>query len=478
MPKTDARIGRYEVAGRLATGGMAELFLARQTGPSGFERPVVIKRVLPHLARERDFRDMFLDEARLVVQIRHPNVVQVQELGDDGGELFLVMEYLEGESLSTLAKRLSAKEGRLPVRVALHIVAEACAGLHAAHELRAGDRHLGLVHRDVSPHNLFALYSGQIKVIDFGIAKAADRSAKTQTGTVKGKFAYMAPEQVRAEEVDRRADVFSLGVVLHELLTGKPLFARPHDFLVMQAVCLDPIPTPSATVEVAPEVERVVMKALARDPSERYESALALRRDLSALLAGMQTGGRDLVEEELARIMQATFVDRIAAKADMLRRVSTGEALPQVVGDDGDSGVVQPITGTVGPAQVSLPPARPVVKRRWPLAAGAAALVGVGLGLGLLASRRWTPPTEAGASRSDLERAEPTAPVTGGPSSAGPRPVETAPTTSAVLDAITASASTSSSARPPSPTPGWTRPTAKPVHTPTAAPTAAFGRFD
>jgi eukaryotic-like serine/threonine-protein kinase len=472
MPKTEARIGRYEVAGRLATGGMAELFLARQTGPSGFERPVVIKRVLPHLARERDFRDMFLDEARLVVQIRHPNVVQVQELGDDGGDLFLVMEYLEGESLSSLAKRLTAAGERLPDRVALHVVAEACAGLHAAHELRSGDRHLGLVHRDVSPHNLFVLYSGQIKVIDFGIAKAADRSSKTQTGTVKGKFAYMAPEQVRAEEVDRRADVFSLGVVLHELLTGKPLFARPHDFLMMQAVCLEPIPPPSATREVPAEVERVVMKALARDPSERYESALALRRDLSALLAGMQTGA--LVEEELARIMQTTFVDRIGAKADMLRRVSTGEALPRVVGDDGDSGVVQPITGTVSPAQVSLAPERPVARQRWPLAAGAAALVGVGLGIGLFASRR-SPSSEAAPREPTSADADRTPTAT---ASARVDPVPTSTSAPLAASGSAAVGAPSGSAAVGAPPPTFTRPSIKPRTPATSAPTAGFGRFD
>jgi serine/threonine-protein kinase len=243
--------------------------------------------------------------------------------------------------------------------------------------------------------------------------------------------------------------VFSLGVVLHELLTGKPLFARPHDFLVMQAVCLDPIPTPSATVEVAPEVERVVMKALARDPSERYESALALRRDLSALLAGMQTGGT-----------RPRGGGARAHHAGHLRRSDRrkgGHAPPREHGR-------------------GAPPGR---RRRRGLRGRPADHWDRRPGAG-------QPPAGATCREASVAarggrrcaRAEPTAPVTGGPSSAGPRPVETAPTTSAALDAITASASTSSSARPPSPTPGWTRPTAKPVHTPTAAPTAAFGRFD
>src|SRR5262249_34107635 len=208
LPRT---IGRYEVVGELATGGMAEIFLGRLVGPSGFERPVVIKRILRQLSHKESFVAMFLDEARIVAGIRHPNVVQVQELGQDTGELYLVMEYLEGESVASLVRRLVAQGERVDYALAAHVVAEACAGLHAAHEAQ------NLVHRDVSPQNVFITYDGHVKVIDFGIAKTEGRMAQTEAGQVKGKFGYMSPEQCKADPLDRRSDVFALGIVLYEL---------------------------------------------------------------------------------------------------------------------------------------------------------------------------------------------------------------------------------------------------------------------
>src|SRR5262249_34122249 len=183
------RIGRYEIVAELASGGMAEILLARLVGPSGFERPVVLKRILPHLAREPEFVHMFLDEARIVAGITHPNVVQVQELGKDGNELFLAMEYLEGETLWGLMRRLAVRGERLDTPLAVRVIVQACAGLHAAHELVDADGHpVNLVHRDVSPQNLFITYAGQVKLLDFGIAKAADRITRTETGVLKGKF--------------------------------------------------------------------------------------------------------------------------------------------------------------------------------------------------------------------------------------------------------------------------------------------------
>src|SRR5262245_61887209 len=217
-PTVSERIGRYEVVGELAIGGMATILLGRLVGPRGFEHPVVIKRILPHLAKMPEFVDMFVDEARIVAGIRHPNVVQVTELGCEGDELFLVMEYLEGESVGGLLRRIWTQDGEIDRALAVYIVAEACAGLHAAHELtdEAGKLR-GLVHRDISPQNMFVTYSGAVKVLDFGIAQAADRLTRTEAGQVKGKFAYMSPEQCLSQPLDRRSDVFALGVVLYEL---------------------------------------------------------------------------------------------------------------------------------------------------------------------------------------------------------------------------------------------------------------------
>src|SRR5262245_24036371 len=201
-------VGSFEIVGHLATGGMAEILLGRASGPSGFERIAVIKRVLPHLASEPRFAQMFLDEARIAALIRHPNVVQIHELACEGDQLFIVMEYLEGESVAGLLRRLIAQQTRLPPALAAHIVAEACCGLHAAHELvDHSGRPLGVVHRDVSPQNIFVTYDGAVKVLDFGIAVARDRVTKTETGQLKGKFEYMAPEQCLGKALDRRADL-------------------------------------------------------------------------------------------------------------------------------------------------------------------------------------------------------------------------------------------------------------------------------
>jgi serine/threonine-protein kinase len=215
--------------GQLAVGGMATVLLGRLTGPRGFEHSVVIKRILPHLAAVPELVDMFVEEAQIVASIRHPNVVHVHELGHDRDELFLVMEYLEGESVGGLMRRLITRQEQLDLQLAIHIVAEACAGLHAAHELKDADgKKRGLVHRDISPQNVFVTYSGEVKVLDFGIAKVANSGTKTEAGHLKGKLQYMSPEQCLQKPLDRRSDVFALGIVLYELTTGRRLFKRDN----------------------------------------------------------------------------------------------------------------------------------------------------------------------------------------------------------------------------------------------------------
>ena len=283
------RVGRYEVAGRLATGGMAEILLGRLVGPSGFERPLVIKRILPHLAEQQSFVSMFLDEARLAAQIRHPNVVSVSELGQEGDDLYLVMEYLEGENAAGLIRRSMVTGKNTDFALCAYIVAEACAGLHAAHELTDPDGNpLRLVHRDVSPQNIFVTYGGAVKVLDFGIAKAADRITQTEAGQLKGKFDYMSPEQCRGRALDRRSDVFALGIVLYELTTRKRLFKRSNKLAMLEAVCRDPIYPPSKLIKGYPAaLERVLMKALKRDPDARYATAAEMRRDLLSAMREM-----------------------------------------------------------------------------------------------------------------------------------------------------------------------------------------------
>ena len=216
----DTRLGRYELVARLATGGMGEIFLARLSGEGGFERRVVVKRLLPELVPAGQYVQMFLDEARLAARLTHPNVCEVHELGVDQGQYFIVMPYLEGVPFSRVMRRQG--DARAHLRLVAGALAQACTGLHHAHELTddAGVP-IGVVHRDVSPSNLFVTADGVVKVLDFGIAKARIATSVTEKGMLKGKLAYMSPEQLGDGPIDRRSDVFCLGIVLHEALTGR-----------------------------------------------------------------------------------------------------------------------------------------------------------------------------------------------------------------------------------------------------------------
>jgi serine/threonine-protein kinase len=310
---------------------MAEILLARLVGPSGFERPVVIKRIRRDLDHE-ELVELFLEEARLAAKVRHANVVAVEDLGTDDGSPYLVMEYLEGESLSNVTRRLKTREETLPFGLIAFIVSEACAGLHAAHELR--DSHgepLGIVHRDVSPQNVFVTYDGAIKVVDFGIARS-QTSTETEPGTVRGKFGYMAPEQMKRGVIDRRTDVFTLGIVLYECLTGHRLFKRFNVMATMRAVVSDPIVAPRRVEPKVPRsLEAICLRALARQPEDRYATAGEMRRELLVAM-------RDLASEEpsaeLSELMVRCFPDRIGDKRILLRNVREGSVVDHIpVGD-------------------------------------------------------------------------------------------------------------------------------------------------
>ena len=227
------RFGRYEVLLELGRGGMAELWLTRRSGVGGFEKLVAIKRILPHLVEDPQFRDLFLNEGRIAARLSHPNVCQVYELDEVDGELFLAMEYLDGVSWDQLAQ--AAPRGEIAMRLATAVIVQACAGLDYAHTLRDPTGHpTPIVHRDVSPPNLFVTVDGTCKVLDFGIAKSLRDSsaAPSRTGVLKGKLPYMAPEQIQGDPVDARTDVFALGVCLWEALTGERLYERETDLLI------------------------------------------------------------------------------------------------------------------------------------------------------------------------------------------------------------------------------------------------------
>ncbi len=283
MDEAVRRLGRFQIIGRLATGGMAEVYLALSGELPGFRTLIVVKRILPHLASNSQFIRMFLDEARLAALLDHPNVVRIIEVGHDGEEYFLAMELVQGKPLSAVLRK-AARERRPPTpALAAYLIAQAASGLGYAHGLTDGDgQPLGVVHRDVSPQNILVSFEGAVKLIDFGVARAFGRVAHTSPGGLKGKIEYMSPEQASAEEVDHRADVFALGVVLWEVLTGRRLFKRETELATMRAIVDDPIPRPSEVADVPPELEAVVMRALRKRRDARYSSAhemaLALER--------------------------------------------------------------------------------------------------------------------------------------------------------------------------------------------------------
>jgi serine/threonine-protein kinase len=305
----DRAFGRYHLRYEIAAGGMATVFLARSKGPAGFDRAVALKRIHPHLAKKKEFVEMFLDEARLSARITHPNVCSVFDFGEVSGTYFMAMEYLVGQPLSTLLRAMSHQPEIATSRrwhaLAAKIIADACEGLHAAHELADERGHkLGVVHRDCSPHNIFVTYDGAVKVVDFGVAKSEGRMHQTQTGALKGKLGYMSPEQVRGQAVDRRLDVWALGVCLWELLAIKRLFGKRQEVELIQAVAAEPIHPPSSVRESIPaELDRIVMRALERDVSQRYPTARAMARELNAFVStsGVSAGLADLSElmEEL-----------------------------------------------------------------------------------------------------------------------------------------------------------------------------------
>ena len=321
-------IGHYEILGLLGTGGMAEVFLGRSASLPGEERPVVVKRILPHLARQRQFVDMFRDEAQIAARIHHPNVVEVYELGESGLELYLVMEYLGGESAAGIARQLARRKKLLSFGLCAHMISEVCGGLHAAHILMDDEGEpLNIVHRDVSPANIFVTYDGDVKILDFGIAVAANRLSKTDAGQVKGKYAYMSPEQCRGKTLDRRSDIFSLGTVLYELSTCRRLFKRPSDMETLEAVCNEEVVPPSRLVnKYPPELERICLKALQKDPDARYATALEMRRELLAVAAELNKGKTP--SASIAKVMKKLFAGRIDQKSEMIQCAPSGEGVP------------------------------------------------------------------------------------------------------------------------------------------------------
>ncbi|HSP18905.1 MAG TPA: serine/threonine-protein kinase, partial [Myxococcaceae bacterium] len=281
------RLGKYQLLRKLATGGMAEVFLAKTDGPMGFEKLLVIKRILPHLAQDPLFIDMFLGEAKLAAQLNHPNLVQLFDFGEAEGSYFIAMEYIDGPTLRYLLARSRDLQAPIPLALAARIVSSAAEGLAYAHDFRdhVTDEPLHLVHRDVSPDNILIGRSGALKLVDFGIAKARGQSHHTQAGTVKGKVAYMAPEQLLGEPLDRRVDLYALGVVLYELCTGRMPFEADTDASMVRAVLYDPvIPAVQRVPALPAALQSIIDRLLSRAREGRYPDCRTLHTDLEAFI--------------------------------------------------------------------------------------------------------------------------------------------------------------------------------------------------
>lgn len=380
-PPPRFRVGPYQLCFEIGSGGMAVVYLARNQRPGGFDKLAALKCIHPHLAREPKFVEMFFDEARIASRIDHPNVCNVFDFGQADGAYYMAMEYLMGQTLNAIIPRFRqhdelVKSGRYLPAV-LRMVSDACEGLHAAHELIGDDgKLLEVVHRDISPSNLFVSYDGIVKLMDFGIARAAEKIHHTATGTLKGKVAYMAPEQMRDEDIDRRADVWSVGVVVWQLATGRRLFKRRTDPDTILAVLSATVPKAASFDKTIPAaLDDVLQKALARDRRQRYATARELGRDLmqvASMLGPAMTPaelsewmckvfpeehGKAVHEVRIARQLGGTHVPKVAASASSISEESTdhGVSFPDETEKRGASRkLVLPIAIGVGSLLVGL----------------------------------------------------------------------------------------------------------------------------
>lgn len=308
-------LGPYRLHAKIGVGGMAEVFKATQAGVGGFERHVAIKRILPHLSQDEEFVRMFVEEAKIAVQLSHPNIAAVLDLGQHRGSYYIALEYVHGRDMHAVQKAQAGR--RLPISVVVHVAMKVCEALEHAYNAEGAAGRLDLIHRDISPPNILASYEGQVKVIDFGLAKCAGRTVETRVGVVKGKLAYMSPEQAHDRPIDHRSDIFSLGVCMWEWVTGKRLFLRDNDVDTLLAIRKPDVPSLRSVDRFVPEdLDRIVMKALAVKKEDRWQSAHELYEALEELA---YTSGTLIVAAQLRDYMHQLFPDESA--------VPTGEHL-------------------------------------------------------------------------------------------------------------------------------------------------------
>jgi serine/threonine-protein kinase len=327
-PRDSSRFGKYQLIDRIAVGGMAEIFLAHQVDGEGLETPVVIKRIRSHLSKHASFVKMFLNEARLAAQLNHPNIVQIHDLGKIGESYFIAMEYIFGRDMRSIIPKAEEVGIPFPLVYALRIASDVCAGLHYAHQkVDLYGNPLNIVHRDVTPENIFVAFDGTVKVLDFGIAKAANQVEQTRAGELKGKVSYMSPEQCLGKPLDRRSDIFSVGVALYEWLTGFKLFTGESEVVVMRSITEGKIYAPSYfKADIPAPVEAILMKALEKDRDRRYQTAAEMRAALDAFLSTYEFTPTPL---HLSNFLRQLFNKELQKEQDRL--VSRTSGLEEVV---------------------------------------------------------------------------------------------------------------------------------------------------
>ncbi|HKO53429.1 MAG TPA: serine/threonine-protein kinase [Polyangiaceae bacterium] len=450
-------LGRYELLLPIAKGGMAEVWAARLHGTRGFQKVVAIKTILSGAIDDARMEEMFLVEAEIASKIHHPNVVGTIDLGEHEGTLYLVMEWVDGESLNVLMQK-AASQGGVPLPIGVNLIGQACQGLFAAHNLRDDQGELlGVVHRDVSPHNLLVTYSGTAKVVDFGIAKATSQASSTEAGEVKGKFAYMAPEQVRAQPVDARTDLFALGILLYQITTGKHPFRGENPAETLQNICAErpPIPPSAFLPDYPAELEAVVLKALAKNPARRFSTANEMLTALERAMPGpLEASFEVQVAEYLKQLFGPRATERRAAlrvaqeRVDQLRAESSSQislgTLRAIAIDRMDGTGSSQISGRVStpllirntPTPTPIPAPRARSKQVFAALAGALAVVAGGLMLRL-------PSTSAGPQKAGSGGMVPVETIMPPNAKVAPPPVasvlQAAPSAAASIDADRAS---------------------------------------
>jgi serine/threonine-protein kinase len=395
---------KYRLTERIGSGGMAEVFRAIGEGPEGFERPFVIKRIHPHLSHTPEFVRMFVDEAKISARILHPNVVQVFEFGFHDESYYIVMEPVDGVDMARLLRRLEQQDEVAPPTFVAELGRQVCRGLDFAHTLTGADGNpLGIVHRDVTPPNIMAGWNGTVKILDFGLARAAQelRTNLTEAGTLKGKMSYVAPEQLEGQPADGRSDVFSLGVVLHELLSGRRLFVGENDLETLRMVKEMPVPRPSLrNADVKPALEAAVMRALARDPNQRFRSAAEMADALDSVVLRKRYS-----TQAFARDTRVLFPPPGAAGEEVDTQLEIGVDGSLVLAGDSSP---RPIPQPPPPPRAAVARARTPARVAWVAAALPTAALAALAGLVLL--RRPPPPVSAVAPPPTVEIALDTTP--------------------------------------------------------------------